>query len=131
MPVHAATVLPLAKHALSSAEGVEADWAGHRYPTPQGSGAGEPPPGQADRAGQLAQVPAPPKLYSPGGHSTAVALVEPAGQAYPAVHSPLQVSADAATAAPNRPAGHGAVQAAEASPLVFPNTPTGQLLHTP
>jgi hypothetical protein len=38
--------------------------------------------------------------YVPGGHRYAVALVEPAGQAYPARHGPEQVLLVSAAAAP-------------------------------
>ena len=49
---------------------------------------------------------APPALYVPLPHLTAVALVEPAGQAYPAAHTPLQLLLDRPVAAPKTPAGH-------------------------
>ena len=50
--------------------------------------------------------PAPPALYVPLPHLTAVALVEPAGQAYPGAHTPLQLLLDSPVAAPYTPAGH-------------------------
>jgi hypothetical protein len=46
------------------------------------------PPGQGE------QVPALDTLYLPAGHSNAVALVDPAGQAYPAVQFPVQAGVD-------------------------------------
>jgi hypothetical protein len=52
---------------------------------------------------QLVQLPAPVRLYWPAGHVTAVALVDPSGHAYPAVHDPLQ---EGLLDAPNRPEPH-------------------------
>jgi hypothetical protein len=43
-------------------------------------------------AGQLVQDVAPPVLYVGGRHMTAVPLVDPAGQVYPAVHGPPQAA---------------------------------------
>ena len=40
--------------------------------------------------GQPLHSPAPPVLYMPTGHSTAVPLLDPAGHAYPARHSKVQ-----------------------------------------
>jgi hypothetical protein len=60
---------------------------------------------------QLVQTPAPPTLYVPTGQTIAVALLEAAGQAYPAVQGPLQ--------------------AAVGSPVVPPYRPALQLLHDP
>ncbi len=51
-------------------------------------------------AGQGMHVPAVPGEYVPGGHRYAVALVEPAGHAYPAWHGPEQVLLVRAAAAP-------------------------------
>ena len=59
---------------------------------------------------QLVQVPAPLKLYVPAGHTTAVALTDAAGHAYPAVQGPLH--------------------AADGRPAVDPYTPAGQSVHT-
>ena len=50
------------------------------------------------------QVSAPDKLYLPAGHTIAVALVEAAGQVYPALHSPLQLAEGMAADAPYSPA---------------------------
>jgi hypothetical protein len=41
-------------------------------------------------AGQPVQAPALPVLYVPAGHTTAVALVEPLGHAWPGAQTPLQ-----------------------------------------
>ncbi len=50
---------------------------------------------------------APPTLYCPALHRAAVALVDPAGQAYPGAHGPVQVAEGRAEVPPNRPAGQG------------------------
>jgi hypothetical protein len=55
-------------------------------------------------AAQLMQVSAPGRLYLPAGHTIAVALVEAAGQVYPALHSPLQLAEGMAADAPYSPA---------------------------
>ncbi len=47
--------------------------------------------------------PAPATLKEPAGHTTAVALVDPAGHAYPALQGPEQALAGAAGPLPNRP----------------------------
>ena len=43
-------------------------------------------------AGQAIHDGAAPVLYCPAAHTTAVALVEPAGHAYPAAHDPVQAA---------------------------------------
>jgi hypothetical protein len=53
---------------------------------------------------QLVHTLAPGRLYLPAGHRIAVALVEAAGQAYPALHSPLQLAFGMADTAPYSPA---------------------------
>jgi hypothetical protein len=50
--------------------------------------------------GHSVQAPAPLTLYVPGLHRTATALVLLAGQAYPAVHSPLQAAVGNPAVAP-------------------------------
>ena len=60
---------------------------------------------------QLVQTPAPPTLNLPSGHIAAVALVDPATHAYPALQFPLH--------------------AADGRPAVAPNVPAGHTLHTP
>jgi hypothetical protein len=51
-------------------------------------------------------TPAPPKLYCPALHAAAVALVLPVGQAYPAVHVPLQEGYVRDVDAPHLPGLH-------------------------
>ena len=51
------------------------------------------------------QVPTPPTLNWPAGQMAAVELVDPATQAYPAVHAPLHADVVSAGTAPNDPAG--------------------------
>jgi hypothetical protein len=62
-------------------------------------------------AGQVVQDPAPAPLYVPAAQPLCVALVEPAGQEYPAVHDPLQP--------------------ALVRPVVEPHVPAGQALQLP
>jgi hypothetical protein len=47
------------------------------------------------------------RLYFPDGHSTDVADADPAGHAYPAVHTPVHVFTVRPAVEPNRPAGQG------------------------
>jgi hypothetical protein len=54
-------------------------------------------------AGHAAQVPALPTLYWPGMHTAAVAFVDPAAHAYPALQGPLHAGLDRPLAAPYRP----------------------------
>ena len=51
-------------------------------------------------AAQSVQDPAATRLYLPAGHSAAVALVDPATHAYPAVHGPVHVDTDRPLVAP-------------------------------
>ena len=60
---------------------------------------------------QLLHTPSPVKLYLPNGHINAVAVVEPAAHAYPAVQLPVQAGVD--------------------NPAVLPYKPTAQLVHAP
>ena len=57
-------------------------------------------------AGQGEHDPAPATLYCPAGHMDAVALVLPAGQAYPAVQLPLHADDVNPPVAPYVPPGH-------------------------
>lgn len=82
-------------------------------------------------AGQGVQAPAPPTLNVPGAHMDAVALVDPAGHAYPGAHGPVQDVFVAPVALPKRPAAHGPLQLPLNSPVVFPNVPRGHWLHAP
>jgi hypothetical protein len=71
-------------------------------------------------SGHWVQDPAPAPLYCPAGQMDAVALVLPAGQAYPAVHGPLHVATVRPTLAPYLPAAHGPLQPAVGSAAVPP-----------
>ncbi len=82
-------------------------------------------------AAQLLQTPAPPKLYCPAGHTIAVALVQPAAHACPALHSPVHDDDTRPLMAPYVPAGHGAVHAAVDRAGVAPYRPAAQLLQMP
>ena len=57
---------------------------------------------------QSVHTPMPPTLYVPAGHSIAVALVDPAGHAYPGLQLPLHIDDVALSVDPYRPAGQGA-----------------------
>jgi hypothetical protein len=59
--------------------------------------------------------PWPSKLYVPGRHINAVALVDPATHACPAAQLPLHAGDDSPCSAPNRPAAHKMHDAAPAS----------------
>jgi hypothetical protein len=61
-----------------------------------------------------------PTLKVPPGHCTAVGLVLPSGQAYPALQLPLQAGESRPSRAPNVPPGHKAVQPASVSPGLAP-----------
>ena len=50
---------------------------------------------------------APTSEYCPGAHDTAVAFVDPAGQAYPALQFPVQSAVINPDVLPNRPAVQG------------------------
>jgi hypothetical protein len=82
-------------------------------------------------AGHALHNPAPLKLYWPTTHITAVAFVDPATQACPALQLPLHPALDRPAVAPYVPAGHGAVQEADARAGVAPYRPALQFVHTP
>ena len=69
---------------------------------------------------QLVHVPAPVKLYLPGGQMLAVGVVDPAAQAYPAVQFPLHADEFRPDTAPYLPAGHSPLHAARAMGAVAP-----------
>ncbi len=71
-------------------------------------------------AGHIRHSLAPASEYCPAGHCTAVALVDPAGQACPALHPPLQLTDARPSSLPNDPAGHNPLHAAEGRPGVAP-----------
>ena len=77
-------------------------------------------------AGQGLQLSVAPSLNDPAGHTTAVALVLPAGQAYPGKHAPMQLASSARAWDPNRPGGQGPVQAGEGRADVDPYSPATQ-----
>ncbi len=54
-------------------------------------------------AGHTVHDPAPERLYRPAGHGDTVAMVDPAGHAYPAVQFPLHTDEFIAAVAPNCP----------------------------
>jgi hypothetical protein len=81
--------------------------------------------------GQSVQVPAAAREYRPAGQMAAVGLTDPATQAYPAVHGPLQPASTAPGPLPNRPGAHCPVQAAEVAPGLDPNRPGAHRVHVP
>ncbi len=80
---------------------------------------------------QFVHAPEPALAYVPGGHTEAVADVDPAGHAYPAAQFPVQAAEANPAKAPYKPAGHGAVQVLVVKPGVEPYVPVGQGEHTP
>jgi hypothetical protein len=74
--------------------------------------------------------PAPLKLYCPAAHADALADVEPAGHANPALHGPEHAELDRPATAPYWPGGHGPLH--DALPLAAenPNCPAAQSVHT-
>jgi hypothetical protein len=74
---------------------------------------------------------APPKLYVPSPHATAVEFVDPGGQMYPAVHGPLHVDVVRLTVSPKDPAAHRPLHADVFNPDKLPYWPTIHALHTP
>jgi len=81
--------------------------------------------------GHIVHDPAPGKLYSPAPHIDAVAFVDPAGHAYPAMQFPLHTDVVSPCVAPNLPAGHKDVHDAEVKPEDEPYRPTGHGEHDP
>jgi hypothetical protein len=81
-------------------------------------------------AAHRVHVPTPPTENRPGGHCTAVALVLPAGHAYPATHAPLQPAVVSAGSAPYKPAGQGPLHAAVGVASVAPYSPGAQSTQT-
>jgi hypothetical protein len=60
----------------------------------------------------LSHAAAPAAAYVPGAHAAWVALVDPAGHAYPALQLPLHAALVKPRAAPKVPPGHGVAEAA-------------------
>jgi len=77
------------------------------------------------------QDPAPAREYWPAGQAVAVALVDPAGQAYPAVQLPVQDGVVRPVVEPKVPAGQGDVHAATPTPAEDPYLPAAQEVHVP
>jgi hypothetical protein len=63
--------------------------------------------------------------YVPAGHSCAVALVDPAGHAYPAVQLPEQAAVVRPEVSPYVPAGHAPEHLAVLRRAASPNVPCG------
>jgi hypothetical protein len=82
-------------------------------------------------AAQSTHAPHPDSEYRPGGHMDAVALVDPATHAYPAVQLAVQLDTDRPDTDPYRPASHGPLQAAVDMAVVAPNSPALQLVQAP
>ncbi len=74
------------------------------------------------------QAEAPLRLYVPTEHTAAVADVDPAKQAYPAVQGPVH-ALELATALPYRPPGHGPEQLLDVNACAAPNVPKGHGVH--
>jgi hypothetical protein len=79
-------------------------------------------------AGHALHAPAPPTLYRPAAHISAVALVDPAGQAYPALQLPLQPALAIPLTAPYVPARHAPLQLAVGKAATAPYRPTLQFV---
>ena len=73
--------------------------------------------------------PEPVVLYCPVAHIAAVELVDPAGQAYPAVQGPVQAAVNKLLLNPYLPASHGPLHVDTVRPLVLPKYPTAHALH--
>ncbi len=71
-------------------------------------------------AGQRLHNPEPAREYFPTGHTATVELVDPAGQAYPAAHGPVQAGEVRPVEEPYCPTGHLAEHAAVGRPGVLP-----------
>ncbi len=70
-------------------------------------------------AGHDLHTESPPSVYFPAGQTEAVAVVEPAAHAYPALHAPLQEDDAMPVVDPKRPEAHE-VHAVSPPPLYFP-----------
>jgi hypothetical protein len=78
---------------------------------------------------QLVHTPALTRLYVPLGHTAAVALIDPATHAYPALQLPSHVGDVRPDTDPKRPASHGPLQVALGMADTAPYRPALQLLH--
>ena len=79
--------------------------------------------------GQRLQSPLPAVAYCPGPHTTAVATTEPAGQAYPAAHGPLQRDTVSPVVLPKYPGSHDPLHADDVSPGPAPYVPVEHGVH--
>ena len=110
------------------------DPATHAYPAaqlPLHAADGRPAVAPYVPAGHALHTPAPLKLYCPAGHTTAVAFVDPATHAYPALQLPLHPALDRPPTKPYRPAGQGPLHAAVVNADVKPNKPATQSVQNP
>jgi hypothetical protein len=82
-------------------------------------------------AAQSTHAPHPDSEYRPGGHTDAVALVDPATQKYPALQFAVQLDTDRPDTDPYRPASQGPLQVALGMAVVAPNSPALQLVQAP
>jgi hypothetical protein len=92
------------------------DPAGHQYPAvqfPVHAAEVMPIVEPYTPAGHEVHVAAPPRLYCPAGHTTAVALTDPDGHTYPALHGPSHRADAEPFEAPYRPASQGPEHAAK------------------
>lgn len=77
------------------------------------------------------QLPAPACEYLPATHASGVALTDPAGQAYPAEHTPGQDAPVWPGRKENRPALHGPLHVGTAIAVDEPYRPAGHGEHAP
>jgi hypothetical protein len=78
--------------------------------------------------GHGVHTPAPARLYVPGLHCNVVPLVDPAGQAYPAMHAPEHVEAVRPEKEPKRPGSHGPEHDGDVAAGLLPYVPAGHML---
>ncbi len=112
----------------------DADPGGQKYPAvhvPEHADDGKAAEAPNLPSGHSSHAPAPPRLYEPGGHCTAVDDVLPAGHACPEVQFPLQANEDSPAEDPKVPAGQAAVQLALVIRGEAPNRPATHMLHSP
>jgi hypothetical protein len=109
---------------------VLADPAGHAYPAVQVSLHGDTLATTPLKvpAAHREHTEAPARLNVPGVQTDAVALLDPARHAYPALQTPLH-AALLAPANPNLPLGQGPLHADEGIAVVTPYLPAAQSVH--
>lgn len=109
------------------------DPAGHAYPgehVPEHNALVRPGVDPKVPAGHKTHVPAPAREYDPAGHCTAVALVEPAGHAYPAEQFPEHAALVRPETAPKDPAGHSPEHVGTVRAGPEPYVPGGHWVHS-